>query len=162
MLIASLCLSTTASAQSQGNANTRVLTPITVTNNSDMNFGRVVPGDITTILRITRNTGIPNIIRGDAQPIGGTVQRAEFLIAAEPSANVQITLPSRINITRDGGTEIMRVNRFRINNGGQSTVTRSIDSDGTLTVFVSAQLRIFSGQTAGVYRGNYDVTVEYN
>ena len=162
MLIAGLCLSPSVAAQSQADVNTRVLTPITVTNGNDMNFGRVVPGDIVTIVRIDRNSGAADIIRGDSIHVGGTVQRAEFIITAEPSANVQITLPDRIDIIRDGGTENMRVNRFRLNNGGGSTVTRSIESDGSLTVFVSAQLRVFSGQTAGVYRGTYDVTVEYN
>lgn len=162
MLVAGLCLSPSVAAQSQGNANTSVLTPITVTNGNDMNFGRVVPGDIVTIVRINRNSGAAEIIRGDSIHVGGTVQRAEFIIAAEPSANVQITLPDRIDIIRDGGTENMRVNRFRLNDGGGSTVTRSIENDGALTVFVSAQLRVFSGQAAGVYRGTYDVTVEYN
>lgn len=160
--IAGLCISPNAVAQSTGNSTTRVLTPITVTNINDLNFGRIIPGSATSIIRLRRNTGASRIMRGDALPIGGTVERAEFVIAADASTNVQITLPNSVNLVRSGGTEVMRVNRFRLNGGGGRTVNRSIDNNGLLSVLVSAQLRIFPAQAAGVYRGNYDVTVEYN
>lgn len=161
-LIAGLCLSSTASAQSQGNVNTRVLTPITVTNDNDMNFGRIVPGTVRSVIRIGRNNGALNIRSGDARPIGGTVERAGFTIVADPSTRVQITLPNRLNLVRVGGTETMRVNRFRLDGRGGRRPRRNIDISGVLNILVSAQIRVLPSQAPGIYRANYDVTVEYN
>ncbi len=162
MLIAGLCLSATASAQSRANVNTRVLTPLTIANTNDLNFGRIIPGTVRSTIRLGRDNGVLTVVDGDALPIGGTVERAGFTIVADPSTRVQITLPNTLNIVRVGGTETMRVNRFRLDGRGGRAARRNIDNSGILNILVSAQLLVLPTQAAGVYRANYDVTVEYN
>lgn len=154
-------LSSAAHAQDSGTVNTQVVTPLTVTNQTGMNFGRITSGALVSEIRIRRNNNGLNIRAGDALPLGGTSQRAEFTIAAEPLTSVQITLPQNINI-QNGNGDTMLVRRFRLNGGGGRIVSRSIDNSGGLSIFVSAQLRIQAAQNTGVYSGNYDVTVEYN
>ncbi len=154
-------MSGAAYAQQSFPASTRVLTPLTVTNQNDLNFGRIVAGTSRSNIRIRRNNNNLNIINGDATPVGGTVQRAGFIIAAEPLTSVQVTLPQNINIRNSNG-DTMLVRRFRLNGGGGRIVSRNIDNSGNLSIFVSAQLRIEPTQAVGVYNGSYEVTVEYN
>lgn len=156
-----MMMSGAAHAQQSASVSTRILTPLTVTNQNGMNFGRITAGAALSEIRIRRNNNGLNIRAGDALPLGGTVQRAEFIIAADPLTSVQITLPLNINIQNANGNSML-VRRFRINGGGGRVVSRNIDNDGTLSIFVSAQLRIQAAQAVGVYSGNYDVIVEYN
>ncbi len=154
-------MSNSAYAQQTLPASTRVLTPLTVTNQSDMNFGRIVPGTVQSTVRIRRGINAAIVRSGDARLAGGTVQRAEFTITADPLTSVQISLPRNINLQNSAG-DIMRINTFRLNNGGGRISSRNVDSSGNLSVFVSALLRVEPSQAAGVYNGSYEVTVEYN
>lgn len=151
-----------AHAQSRASTSTQVLTPITVGNNNDLNFGNIVPGSAQSIIRINRNNGAIAVQSGNAVLFGGTVERAEFLITGDPFTRVQISLPRSLELVRSGGTETMRVNRFRMNGNGGRIARRNIDDIGSLSVLVSAQLRVRPQQAAGIYRGTYEMTVEYN
>lgn len=161
LLVGLSMLSSAAYAQQNFPASTRVLTPLTVTNQSDMNFGRITPGTTQSLIRIRRGINTAVVRSGDARLAGGTVQRAEFTITADPLTSVQISLPRNINLQNSAG-DTMRINTFRLNNGGGRISSRTIDSSGNLSVFVSALLRVEPSQAAGVYNGSYEVTVEYN
>lgn len=162
MAVAAAIVMSSSSAHAQYRMSMRVLTPITVNNNNDLNFGNISPGTVVSVIRIDNDTGAITVESGDAVLFGGTVERAEFLITADPLTRVQISLPRTLELVRNGGTEILTVNRFRLNGNGRRNVRRNIDESGSLTVFVSAQLQVPPQQAAGVYRGSYDMTVEYN
>jgi len=165
IMIGCLCLSMasgSAYAQSSGNAGTRVLAPVTITNVNELNFGRIIPGSIRSVIRMGRNSGDLTVRNGNAVPIGGTVQRAEFIINADPLTSVQITLPTTLDIIHSSGSDDMRLNRFRLNGRGGRIASRNIDNSGILSILVSGQLRVLPNQTPGLYSANYDVTVEYN
>ncbi len=162
LVLSGILSSGTALAQSTGDASTTIVTPLSIVNNSDLNFGRIIPGSVRSILRIGRNDGSLDVRVGDAIPVGGTIQRAAFVIVADPLTRVQITLPQTLNLLNTSGAGELRVNRFRLNGRGGRRTNRNIDASGILPILVSAQLRVLPSQAAGIYQANYDVTVEYN
>ena len=161
IFIGSAMMSSVAYAQQNLPATTRVLTPLTVTNETDMNFGRIIPGTTRSTIRIFRGNDTAVVRSGNATLVGGTVRRAELTITADPLASVQITLPRNIDIQNSAG-DTMQINAFRLNNGGGRVSRRNVDSSGNLTIFVSGLLSVEPSQAVGIYNGNYEVIVEYN
>lgn len=149
-----------ASAQLRFNRriDVKVLDPATVQNEEPMDFGTIIPGTTESIIRINQDNGRTALIRGDASVVGGAPQAATFNITGEPNENVRVTLSQNsINLVRVGGTEMMRINRFRISGGRDKT----LDASGAARFSVGGQIRIDANQAGGVYQGSFALTVNY-
>ena len=95
---------------------------------------------------------------GDAISIGGAPTAASFTAYGTPLTRVRITVAeNRIDIVRDGGTEVMQVNRFRFD----GPRNRFLDASGEATYKIGGQLRIGANQVGGTYRGTFNVTIDY-
>jgi len=157
-LATALLCAGTAHAQDTGSTDVTIMSPVTVQNDQEMNFGNIIPGTILSRLRINPNTGVLVVNRGDATPAGGTVSRALFTITGDPNERIRITLSQRrINLVRVGGTETMRLNRFRLD----GRRNRRLDNSGSTQFAVGGQLRVTANQAGGVYEGSFELTVDY-
>lgn len=146
---------------SNGQTNADVRQPLTVAKNSDLDFGKFVAGTTTSEFRIDAVTGAMAQLNGNAISMGGTTSRASFTATGTPfqQANIRRSQNS-INIVRDGGTETMRVNDFWLGNRA-GLRDQVLDASGQATYFVGGKLRILANQTPGIYRGTFNVTIEY-
>jgi len=163
-LAAWLCLLSVQPAKAQtasGQANVDVRQPLTVVKNSDLDFGAFVAGTTNSEFRIDAVTGVMAQLNGNAIAMGGTTSRASFTATGTPfqQANIRRSQNS-IDIVRDGGSETMRVNDFWLGNRA-GLRDQVLDASGQATYFVGGKLRIGANQAAGIYRGTFNVTIEY-
>jgi hypothetical protein len=159
--LAALCCAYAAPAiAGNGNGQTKVnvSSGVTIVNTADLHFGDFIAGTTRSDFRLNPNTGILNQRNGNAISIGGAPTAASFTATGTPLLRVRITSgQNRIFITRDGGTETMRVNRFRFD----GPRNRFLNAAGEVTYQVGGQLRIGANQTPGTYRGTFNVTIDY-
>ena len=131
-----------------------VANPITITQQSDLVFGRYAAtqsqgGTVT----INPTTG-GKTVTGPLFDFGAAHQRAKFHITGDSGKAFSITLPSQITIT--AGSETMTVNAFTSDPSGSPL----IDPDSTKTLWVGATLNLSANQASGSYTGQFTVTVE--
>ena len=152
-------------------ASATILRPITITKATDMNFGNVVTSSAagTVVLlpdgtrsRTAGSTFIPS------NP--GTVTAAAFTINGEGAATYSVTLPLSVSLTGGTGTA-MTVATFTSTPGtvagagtlnGSAGTADTASTAGTQTLLVGGTLAVGATQEAGVYKGDFDVTVAYN
>lgn len=145
-------------ADANGQSSANINQSITVTKNADLDFGDFVAGTVNSVFRMNPNNGNLNQRSGDAVAIGGGSVPASFTASGTPLLRVRITSSqNRIFIVRDGGSEIMRVNRFRFD----GTRNRFLNAAGEVTYRVGGQLRVGANQVPGTYRGAFNVTIDY-
>lgn len=145
-------------ADANGQSSANINQSITVVKNSDLDFGDFIAGTANSIFRMNPNNGNLNQRSGDATAFGGVTTPAAFTASGTPLLRVRITSSqNRIFIVRDGGTETMRVNRFRFD-GNRN---RFLNAAGEVTYQVGGQLRVGANQVPGTYRGAFNVTIDY-
>ena len=147
-----------ATANAPASAN--IISPITLSKTTDMNFGNIaVNASVGTVLLTPASTRTPG--GGVTLPAAkGTVTAAVFTVGGETTNTFAITLPSTdFTITRASGTETMIVNAFTSTPSGTGAL-----SGGTATINVGATLNVGASQVPGSYTnaGGFAVTVNYN
>lgn len=144
-------------ANDGGDSTANIRQPVTVTKAADLDFGTFIPGTANSVFRIDPGDGNMTQQSGDAIAFGGTPTPANFDVTGTAGLRVQITRDqNRIFITRDGGTETMRINRFTYDRR-----RKRLNAAGEANFAVGGQIRIGANQVAGTYRGTFGVTVEY-
>jgi len=157
-----------ANAQVTGYASTEatIIAPIMIEKEVDLNFGNLAvsaTGGVVTLeptLAANRTQ-----VGGVTFPVvAGTVTAAEFTITGLPEQTYSIILPTTQTITNTTGTggETMIVDNFT----STPSPTGELNSSGTETLYVGADVTVAGNQAAGVYQsgtGNdFAVTVNYN
>ena len=160
MLVAAL-FAQPATAQPVGAAlkprvTVALIYPLTVVKKTDMDFGY--------LSAITAGTAVldPNAnaltTTGGVRSMGGAPSSAEFIGASESSAVVNIKVPTQaILLTRDGGTETMRLDNWTLQGQSKRTLARK----SSFNFRVGGTLHVAAGQVEGHYVGTFDVTVQY-
>lgn len=143
------------SAQATANANATIIAAITITKTLDLEFGSIVAGSVSSVVRVATNDS-RSVVSGDATLAGAANQAASFDVTGEPSLTYAITLPASTTISGPGTD--MTVDTFTDSNSGTGT----LDGTGNDTFTVGADLTVGASQTAGSYTGTFDVTVNYN
>lgn len=145
-------------ATETGTAQAEILLErLTLAQISGLDFGTIIPSAAPGRVNIRRNTGVC-VARGGITLIGTNCQRGEFLVTGSANQQIRITnTPASITLTRVGGGAVMLMDRVRINGSRNKRLTGA----GTRTFYVSGRLQVGANQTAGVYDGTFDVTVDY-
>lgn len=142
-----------AASAATANASAEVLTTLTLTANSSLNFGQIAAntgGSVTVNADSTASSSGTLISTGTRAPAG-------FTVTGTPNANVVLTLPTSATLTRSGGTETMSISGFNANPAGAF----QLGSTGSSNFSIGGTLTVASGQVAGVYNGTFSVSVEY-
>jgi len=154
-----LTVSSYGQVSATASASATIITPITITKTTDMNFGNVaVNATAGTVVLATDNSR--SVTGGCTLPAtAGTVTAAVFDITGVPSATFSISLPGAAT-TISSGANNMTVDTWVSN----PTPTGTLDGTGNTTVAVGATLNVAGSQPAGIYTSGTDftVTVNYN
>ena len=142
-----------AATSATANASAEVLSTLTLTANSALNFGQIAAntgGTVTVNADSTASSTGTLVSTGTRAPAG-------FTVTGTPNANVVLTLPASATLTRSGGTETMSIGTFNSNPAGAF----QLGGTGSANFSVGGTLTVASGQVAGVYNGTFSVSVEY-
>lgn len=143
-----------AATSATATATAEVLSTLTLTANSSLNFGQIAAntgGSVTVNADSTVSSAGGLVSSGTRVPAG-------FTVTGTPGANVVVSLPTSATLTRTGGTETMSVAGFNSNPGGAMQLSAGT---GSASFAVGGTLTVSSAQTPGVYNGTFSVAVEY-
>ena len=164
ILLAAIVLigfATSANAQATATANSSatIVTPISIANNVDMNFGNIavqaatggnviLPATAAATRTKTGGVTLPNVT--------GTVTAAQFTVTGTPAYTYVISLPTTATLAN--GANSMTAGSFTNSAAG------TLSAGGTESFYVGATLAVGPGQAAGTYTTAtpFAVTVNYN
>ena len=140
-------------ATATGTANATVLTPITITAGTALNFGTLAGnasgGTVVVTAAGARST------TGSAVVTSGTFSAGSFSLTGTGASTFGVTYPASFNVTSAAaGATPMAVTITGAATGALSA--------GSVTLPVGGILTVGANQIAGSYTGTYVMTVEYN
>jgi hypothetical protein len=148
-----------------------ILDPMTLNNDADMDFGRIVPGTANGTVVMTPN-GSSTV--ASCTTTSGIVRtgncRAAFFDGNVPFIfNLQITKPAgnQVTLTGPAGATI-RLHDFTFAKGtglmlgGSLTDPNYLVIGGAFSVYVGGTIDVARTQRAGIYTGNFTLTFNYN
>lgn len=150
-LIAGTTFAQDNTATASANAAADIVSPIGISAQQDLNFGKVSNSAAGTVVVATDGTTSASTL----SQIGSTSPAAaSFNATAAKGFNYTIALPS--SVTLSNGTEKITVDEFKHDAGTSSQGTGS-----SQTIGVGATLNVDAEQSTGNYNGTFDVTVTY-
>lgn len=142
-------------ASTSANATARIVTPISISKTTDLNFGDVVAsGSVGTV--VVSTAGARSSTGGASLGNGTSVSAAAFTVGGQANATYSITLPASATVT--SGANSMTVDTFTSNPSG----TGNLGAGGSQTLNVGGTLNVGASQATGSYTGTFSVTVTYN
>lgn len=162
LAIVALAIGTTAfaaqnSATGTGTANARIITAISITPGTALNFGDVVPSAAAGTVTVD-SAGVRTSAGGASLGNATGVAAGAFTVGGQANATYAITLPANGVVTVTSGANSMAVNNFTSN----PAATGNLGAGGSQALAVGATLSVGINQAAGSYTGTYQVTVAYN
>lgn len=140
-------------------ATATIVTPLSIANSVDMDFGNVAVGGSAGTVVLTP-AGVRSTTGGCALPtVTGTVTAATFNIAGEPATVYTITLPAGATTITSGG------NTMTVDTWSSSlvpTASRTMPVGGSETLNIGATLNVAANQPIGVYISGTPFTVSIN
>jgi hypothetical protein len=137
-------------------ASGTLVTPISITNDTPLSFGKFISdGSLQALVLDTSDSyGTPSTITTIVGP-----KSASFTITGTASLHYKVTLPSAaITLNDAGNAHQMTLDTFT-SDRSQGT----FDVDGKAPALkLGATLHVTAGQHDGAYSGKYDLTVEYD
>ncbi len=137
-----------------------IVNPITISETRSLHFG-------TMSVSATAGTCIL-APAGSRTQTGGvtltnftpTATSAAYSVSGAASVAYNIALPSSsVTVTRSGGSQTMTITAFTSNKAGNASI---LSGTGTDSFTVGGTLNVGASQVAGLYQGNFNVTVAYN
>ncbi len=158
LLAAALCSAgPVAAASKSSEARVFIRQPVTMTKTADLVFGDFATGTTDSIFRLNARSGRLSKRSGNARSLGGTKSVASIEVSGTALMRVQLSTGRQsIWIQRDGGTEVMRIDRFRFDRR-----RKTLNADGEQSFDIGGQLHVGANQTAGTYRGSFEISVDY-
>ncbi len=149
----SMAADTTATAEATAYAT--IVAPLTITETTHLNFGKIVSPTSAITVTLTP-AGVISSSAGSKYLLGGH-QAAQFTVTGAANQNVTITLPDDFTIENGG-------NSMTVSSPTSSASNPSafpLGETGTATFNMGATLAVGASQAQGEYSGTYDVTVSY-
>ena len=140
-------------ATAVGTANARVVTPISVTAGTALEFGSFASSASTgTITQAGVVTGGVTAVTGGATRAAGT-----FTVNGEAvnGTSYTFTLPATATLTSGANNMTATLSL------AAGTASRTLNASGVDAVSVNGSLAVAASQAAGAYTGTYTVTVNY-
>jgi hypothetical protein len=133
-----------------------LLSPLSVLNTADLNFGDlVVSGAGTAVIDPLAGSLTTT---GGVTKAGTAAHAALFTGTGSKNSIVHIRIPTTpITVTRAGGTQTMSVSNWTLD----GSANRKVPTSDIFTFAVGATLNVAAGQAVGTYSGTFQVTVQY-
>ena len=158
-LAASLVAATPAVAQqASATAEARgvVLSPLTLTKVTDLDFGTVAGSAAAGTVSVNADTGIRSV-GGGVTAVPSAVSRARFDGLGQDGQTVQLTLGQPTgNLLYSGSNSV--TGTLSLDSGG---TTRIIGTGGNFTVYVGGDFGIAANQPNGAYAALFQLTADY-
>ncbi len=153
LLITITCVTSYAQVTASISATATVLTGISVTNKSDLNFGDdIVPGVQRTVDKTNANSGRFTLLGAPNKQIS-----ISFVTPAK-LFNGTSTMPITFSSSDAGyqipGGSVISFNPIVVSNA-------SFNSQGTMTVYLGGKVTPSSNQESGLYTASITVNLEY-
>jgi hypothetical protein len=155
-------LSVNAQATATANASATIISPISISKTTDLNFGNLAVDAIGGLVILDPSAAATRTSAGAGgvsfPSNTGTFSSATFVVSGQADFTYDINvLSTSIQITN--GTDNMTVDNFT-----KSVTTGLLNGLGTQTVYVGADLSVNGSQTPGVYTSSspFTVLVNYN
>jgi hypothetical protein len=154
--LAALALSTPAFAANTASADATVniVSPLTLTNDSGLNFGTVVgpfAGETVHVdMAGVRTCPATLTCSGNA-----SVSAAACTVTGTPDQALALTIPN--SVTLNGSVS----GTLSVNLAGDKPANPTLDSSGNASFSIGGVLTIPSGTVDGVYSNTFDVTANY-
>jgi hypothetical protein len=149
-------------ASATAEARGRVLAPLTLKKNFDLDFGTVSsdPTNPGTVSVDVSNPATPTRgFTGGVTLVPSVWQPAEFDGAGEANRLVTVTLAPPASLSN--GSTTIAVNSMVLDTCNCTTDTRTVDGAGAFKVYVGGVFAIGANQASGLYTANFDVTADY-
>ena len=144
------------SASATAGASARIIKGISIEKTADLEFSEIISNGTGGTVFLN-NTGSVQYNGVKAYPGAKAPQPAKFVVQGEAGKMFKITLPEEFTI-KNSADNSMKVNNIHHNPyPGFSW----LDINGTETFTVGAQLNVNANQEVGIYKGEFDVTVNY-
>ena len=159
--LAALALSNPAQAATTNtataNATVNIVSPLTVTKNSDLDFGTIVANSGAFAGEVVHlDTGGVVACPATLTCSGATVSAASFTVTGTPSQNIVLTLPASVTLNGSGGGTL-NVDL----SGDEPATAEALDAAGSYSFNIGGKLTIPVGTVDGVYQNTFDVTANY-
>ncbi|MGQ7830319.1 DUF4402 domain-containing protein [Altererythrobacter sp. Z27] len=142
-------------ATTQGEATAEIVAPISIVHDTgaSLNFGLIVAG--TTGGTVVVDTADAGSVTGDLLFASGSSNSADsFTVSGDPDRAFTIELFD--GAVDDGGSNSMNFTTTT------DSLSVSLNGSGSYQFAVGGTLTVAANQPAGVYSGQYDVTVSYD
>lgn len=161
--IAALCVLSAAmaatpvlAATSSAPAKAITIRPLSILKLRDLDFASLLSGATGGTVIINPTTDA-RTTTGGVTAAGGTPQAAQFYTYGGPLQNVQVTRGPLPILNRVGGGATMNVTQLTLN----GPTLRFLNAAGLLDLRVGGTLNVTANKLAGVYAGNFQITVTY-
>jgi hypothetical protein len=144
-------------------ATATVITPMNITKNADLAFGKIAAGATSGTVKVSTSGGAS--VTGGTTTAGGTPTAANFTITGDNSATYAIDLTGTTATLTGAGTPmaLALAMDFAGDGSGTTTVTTgALSGTGSQTLYVGGTLTVGASQVAGTYSGSIAVAVAYN
>jgi Mat/Ecp fimbriae major subunit len=155
--LAALALSNPALAatsnQAIGHATVNIVSPLVLTKVNDLDFGTIVGPFSGEVIEVT-SAGARLPCPATVTCSGTTVGAATFTVTGTPSQNLQLTVDPSVTLTGPGTS-------MTVDLSGDLPAALATDASGNAAFGIGGKLTIPTGETDGVYGGDFNVQVDY-
>lgn len=148
-----------AAASDTATTSATVVTPITIVDAQNLNFGSFSAGTGGTVVLTTGGVGSKT---GDVVLTGGTRAAARFTVSGQADASFSIGVADNNLTHTDTVTTMALVTTHDLDGASQNSPASGTLTLGTQTLYVGGTLTVGNAQTVGVYSGTITATVNYN
>ncbi len=141
-----------ATSSATANANAKIISAITVTKNTDLNFGTAVSSAAGGTVTVTPVVAATQTCVG-VTCTGGGQTSAQFSIAGAAGTVAVITVPATVSLTSGGNSMTAALTSSAATLPLLGTAADAFQVGGTLTVGLA--------QATGSYTGTFTVSVAY-
>jgi len=155
--------------QGRGMMQSEILAPVTVVNDADMDFGRIMPGTANGSVVMTPGNATATCTTNAGIVRTGACKAAQFDGNLPFLFNLEITKPAGNQVTLVGPLgATMRLHDFTFAKGsglmlgGTLTDPTYFVIGGTFEVYVGGTLDVARTQRPGIYNGTFTLSFNYN
>lgn len=143
-------------ADETGDSEAVIVTPLSLVNTSDLEFGALLSGPTAGTVVINPNNDARSVT-GGVTAAGSGGQAAQFWTYGGPLQYIYVTRGPLPVLDRVGGGGSMNVSQLTLN----GPVFRYLSNAGLLDLRVGGRLQVGANQAPGVYEGDFQITVTY-
>jgi uncharacterized protein DUF4402 len=147
---------TALAADQTGDSEAVIVTPLSLVNTSDLEFGALLSGPTAGAVVIDPNNDARSVT-GGVTAAGSGGQAAQFWTYGGPRQFIYVTRGPLPVLDRVGGGGNMNVTQLTLN----GPVFRYLSGAGLLDLRVGGRLQVGANQAPGVYEGDFQITVTY-